>query len=88
LINVARRDGLDLLEVHALLRGAAQLQEALAELVAGELADRAHAAVAEVVDVVDSPREARSSMMYLIEFTMSPCSASARNPARPGRTCG
>jgi hypothetical protein len=48
------------LEVHALLRGAAQLQEALAELVAGELGDRAHAAVAEVVDVVDSPRAARS----------------------------
>ena len=41
------------LDVHALLRRAAELEEALAELVAGQLVDRAHAAVAEVVDVVD-----------------------------------
>ncbi len=38
---------------HALLHGAAQLEEALAQLVGGQLVDGADAAVAEVVDVVD-----------------------------------
>ncbi len=51
--QIARRDRVDVLEVHPLLRGAPELQEALAELVARELLDRAHAAVAQVVDVVD-----------------------------------
>src|SRR6185437_12929680 len=43
------------LQAHPLLDGAAELEEALAELVGGELVDGAEAAVAEVVDVVDVP---------------------------------
>ena len=43
----------DVLETHPLLHGAAELEEALAELVAGQFVDRAQAAVAEVVDIVD-----------------------------------
>ena len=38
---------------HALLHGAAELEEALAQLVGGQLVDRAQPAVAQVVDVVD-----------------------------------
>jgi hypothetical protein len=54
--QLARRGGLDrLLVVHALGRGAPQLEQALAELVARELGDRAHAPVPEVVDVVELP---------------------------------
>ncbi len=51
--QVARRDRLRVLEVHALLGRASQLEQTLAELVRGELGDRAHAPVAQVVDVVD-----------------------------------
>ena len=40
-------------EAHALLHRAAQLEEALADLVGGQLVDGAEAAVAQVVDVVD-----------------------------------
>ena len=43
------------LEAHALLDGAAELEEALAQLVGGQLVDGAQPAVAEVVDVVDVP---------------------------------
>src|SRR5262249_43086856 len=49
----ARREVLLLEERHALLDRPLQLEETLAELVARELVDRAHAAVAEVVDVVE-----------------------------------
>src|SRR5206468_11354094 len=49
----ARRQVLLLEERHALLDGPLELEEALAKLVAGELVDRADAAVAEVVDVVE-----------------------------------
>ena len=55
-LGVDQRPGghrLRVLEVHALLGRAAELEEALAELLARQLGDRAHAAVAQVVDVVD-----------------------------------
>ena len=46
---------LGVLEAHPLLDGAAELEEALAQLVGGQLVDRPQAAVAQVVDVVDVP---------------------------------
>src|SRR5262249_19503284 len=49
----ARRHVLLVTDRHALLHGAAQLEEALAQLVGGQLVDGPHAAVAEVVDVVN-----------------------------------
>ena len=49
----ARRHVLLIANRHALLHRAAQLEEAFAELVGRQLVDGAHAAVAEVVDVVD-----------------------------------
>ena len=51
--QAAGRHVLDVLEAHPLLHGAAELQEALAQFVAGQLVDRPQAAVAQVVDVVD-----------------------------------
>src|SRR5581483_8778565 len=53
-----RRDGLDVLDGHALAHDALQAQQADAELVLQQLADGADAAVAEMVDVVlvDDPR--------------------------------
>ena len=42
-----------ILQAHPLLHRAAQFQEALAEFITGEFVDRAQAAVAEVVDVID-----------------------------------
>ena len=51
--QAAGRHVLDVLQAHPLLHGAAQLQEALAQLVAGQLVDRPQAAIAQVVDVVD-----------------------------------
>ncbi len=51
----ARRHVFDVFQAHALLNGAAKLEEALAQFVGGELVDRAEAPVAEVVDVVDVP---------------------------------
>ena len=48
-----RRHVLDVLQAHPLLHRAAELQEALAKLVAGQLVDGPQAAVAQVVDVVD-----------------------------------
>ena len=44
---------LGVLQAHPLLDGAAELEEALAKLVGGQLVDRAEPAVAQVVDVVD-----------------------------------
>ena len=58
--QVARGDRLRVLQVHALLGGAAQLQEALAELLGGQLGNGAHTPVAQVVDVVDHPVAARA----------------------------
>ena len=51
--QAAGRHVLDVLEAHPLLHRAAELQEALAQLVAGQLVDGPQAAVAQVVDVVD-----------------------------------
>ena len=51
--QVLRHDGVDLDRRHALLDGALHAQQTDAVLVLHQLADRAHAAVAEVVDVVD-----------------------------------
>ena len=51
-----RRHVLDVLQAHPLLDRAAELQEALAQLVAGQLVDGPQAAVAQVVDVVDLRR--------------------------------
>ena len=51
----ARRHVLLIADRHALLHGAAQLEEALAQFVGGQFVDGAQAAVAEVVDVVDVP---------------------------------
>ena len=50
-----RRHVLGVLEAHALLHGAAELEEALAQLVGGQLVDGPQPAVAQVVDVVDVP---------------------------------
>ena len=51
--QIVRHDGVDLDRRHALLDRALHAQEADAVLVLHQLADRAHAAVGEVVDVVD-----------------------------------
>ena len=51
--QVLRHHRVDVDRAHALLDGALHAQEAQAVLVLHQLADRAHAAVAEVVDVVD-----------------------------------
>jgi hypothetical protein len=55
--QVARRDTfadvVGLSSAHALLSGAAQLEEALAELLAGQLENRADAAIAQMVDIVE-----------------------------------
>ena len=46
---------------HAFLHGAAQLEEALAQLVGGQFVDGAQPAIAEVVDVVDRGRCRRAA---------------------------
>ena len=51
--ELLRHQRLDVLQAHALLDRALHADEADAVLVLDQLADRAHAAVAEVVDVVD-----------------------------------
>ena len=51
--QVLRHDGVDLDRRHALLDRALHAQQADAVLVLHELADRAHPAIAEIVDVVD-----------------------------------
>ena len=51
--QVLRHHGVDVDRAHALLDGALHAQQAQAILVLHQLADRAHAAVAEMVDVVD-----------------------------------
>ena len=51
--QVLRHDGVDIDRGHALLDRALHAQQADAVLVLHQLADRAHAAVAEMVDVVD-----------------------------------
>ena len=51
--ELLRHQRLDVLQAHALLDGALHADQADAVLVLDQLADRAHAAVAEVVDVVD-----------------------------------
>ena len=51
--QAAGRHVLDVLQAHPLLHGAAELEKALAQFVAGQLVDRPQAAVAQVVDVVD-----------------------------------
>ena len=56
----ARGHVLGVLEAHPLLDGAAELEEALAQLVGGQLVDGAQPAVAQVVDVVDVPLAAAS----------------------------
>ena len=55
LISDRGRHVLGVLQAHPLLDGAAQLEEALAQLVGGQLVDGAQPAVAQVVDVVDVP---------------------------------
>ena len=55
-LGVDQRSGrhlLDVLEAHAFLHRPAELEEALADLVGGQLVDRPQAAVPQVVDVVD-----------------------------------
>ncbi len=51
--QAARRHVLDVLQAHPLLHRAAELEEALAQLVAGQFVDRPQAAIAQVIDVVD-----------------------------------
>ena len=51
--QAARRHVLDVLQAHPLLHGAAELEEALAQFVAGQFVDRPQTAVAQVIDVVD-----------------------------------
>ena len=72
--QAARRHVLDVLEAHPLLHGAAELQEALAHFVAGQLVDRPQAAIAQVVDVVDVGRRTRrppAACRYLIALIKS-----------------
>ena len=59
----SRRHVGHVLQAHPLLHGAAQLEEALAQFVGGQFVDRAQAAVAQVVDVVDfiTPGRLRSA---------------------------
>ena len=51
--QVVRHDRVDIDRAHALLDRALHAQQADAELVFHQLADRTHAAIAEIVDVVD-----------------------------------
>ena len=51
--QVVRHDRVDIDRGHALLDRALHAQQADAELVLHQLADRTHAAIAEIVDVVD-----------------------------------
>src|SRR5262245_40745310 len=53
--ELLRHQRLDVLQAHALLDGALHADETDAVLILHQLADRTHAAVAEVVDVVDLP---------------------------------
>jgi hypothetical protein len=55
----------------ALLDGTLDTHQTGAELVLGQFADRAHTAVAEVVDVVDLARPLRRSTRILMTATMS-----------------
>ena len=57
--QAARGHVLDVLEAHPLLHRAAQLQEALAQFVAGQFVDRPQAAIAQVIDIVDFRRPDR-----------------------------
>ena len=51
--QAAGRHVLDVLQAHPLLHGAAELQKALAQLVASQLVDRPQAAIAQVIDVIN-----------------------------------
>ncbi len=51
--QIVRHDRVDIDRAHAFLDGALHAQQTDAELVLHQLADRAHAAVAEIVDVID-----------------------------------
>ena len=55
------------LQAHALLDGAAELEEALAQLVGGQLVDGAQAAVAQVVDVVDLRRSPPRRLQHVLD---------------------
>ncbi len=74
--QAARRHVLDVLQAHPLLHGAAQLEEALAQLVAGQLVDRAQAAIAEVIDVVDfdagSPSRSLQEVLDRVDQILGP----------------
>ena len=70
LISDRGRHVLGVLEAHPLLHGAAKLEEALAQLVGGQLVDRAQATVAQVVDVVDVPLVVAAELrMYRMALT-------------------
>ena len=61
--QAAGRHVLDVLQAHPLLDGAAELQEALAQLVCGQFVDRPQTAVAQVIDIVDlGPRLAAGQL--------------------------
>ena len=64
--QAARRHVLQVLQAHPLLDRAAELQEALAQLVAGQLVDRPQAAVAQVVDVVDFRRRVVGPQLHQV----------------------
>ncbi len=80
--QVLRHDGVDLDRRHALLDGALHAQQADAVLVLHQLADRAHAAVAEIVDVVDlALAVAQVDQRLDAPRGCPPCAARARCPA-------
>ena len=51
--QLLRHQGLDILQAHPLLDRALHAHQSDAELVLDQLADRAHAAIAQMVDIVD-----------------------------------
>ena len=64
--KASRGHVLDVLQAHSLLDGAAKLQEALAQLIAGQFVDRAKTSIAQVIDVVDLGRRLVAPQVHKI----------------------
>jgi len=60
-----------ILQAHALLHRALQLQESLAQFLRGQFFNGAQTAVTQVIDIVDEPSPLRSLNMYFSELTRS-----------------
>ena len=77
LIRLRRRHVLDVLQAHPLLHGAAELEETLAQFVAGQFVDRPQAAIAQVIDVVDF--DVRIAVPQLQQIAMAAIRSSGRS---------